>query len=222
MDNISTKIYANEILCIVGTSGSGKSTFLRIISGLENPTTGRISLSENRGKKIGFVFQDNSLYPWMTVQENILFPLSINLIDPSKGKSIADYYSLIVGLNPEVYLSKYPSELSGGEKRRVSIAMNLAFDPEVMLMDEPTSSLDDLNKFRMQETIQNIWLTKKSSFIIVTHDIEEAIFLGSRIFVFKEGKFVENIQIIENYPRTSNFKNEPEFLKLKEKIKSFL
>lgn len=190
LKDISTHIDSGEFVCILGQSGCGKSTMLRLLAGLENPTEGAIFID---GKEIngtslsrGVVFQDYGLYPWMTAGENIM--LALIQCFPKKSKielkEVAVDMIESVGLKKEVY-DKFPKELSGGMQQRCAIAQSLSTNPPIMLMDEPFGALDAVTRARLQDLIKSLWAKdeNKKTIFFVTHDVDEAILLGNRILV---------------------------------------
>lgn len=190
LKDISTHIDSGEFVCILGQSGCGKSTMLRLLAGLENPTEGAIFID---GKEIngtslsrGVVFQDYGLYPWMTAGENIM--LALTQCFPKKSKielkEVAVDMIESVGLRKEVY-DKFPKELSGGMQQRCAIAQSLSTNPPIMLMDEPFGALDAVTRARLQDLIKSLWAKdeNKKTIFFVTHDVDEAILLGNRILV---------------------------------------
>jgi ABC-type nitrate/sulfonate/bicarbonate transport system ATPase subunit len=181
LQNVSLTIHPGEFVCIVGGSGCGKTTLLRIVAGLETDFEGAVSLDGRRitGPSLerGVVFQEHRLLPWLTVRDNIAFGKGVNQ-DASPGVS---HYLELVGLSE--FVDAYPHQLSGGMSQRVAIARALAGQPEVLLLDEPFAALDALTRARMQEELLRIWQAEKTTVLLVTHDIEEAVFLADRIIV---------------------------------------
>jgi sulfonate transport system ATP-binding protein len=171
-----------EFVCIVGGSGCGKTTLLRIIAGLETDFAGTVSLDGHRitGPSLerGVVFQEHRLLPWLTVRDNVAFGKTGKHKDFSPGVS---HYLDLVGLSD--FTDAYPHQLSGGMSQRVAIARALAGRPEVLLLDEPFASLDALTRTRMQEELLSIWQVERTTVVLVTHDIEEAVFLADRIII---------------------------------------
>lgn len=169
-----------DFVCIVGESGSGKTTLLRMVAGLES-YEGKITFRGEKidRKSIGFVFQDDRLLPWRTALENVLFGLELRGEEESisKARKVLE----LVGLKG--FEDHYPSQLSGGQRQRVGIARALAIDPEILLMDEPFASLDELTREKMQEELNQIWNREKKTVLFVTHSIDEAIFLGTKVVV---------------------------------------
>lgn len=185
LQNIDLDVKPGEFVSIVGRSGCGKSTLLRLISGLENGYSGQIRLDGEVIRKPsldrGLIFQDPSLLPWMTVRENVAFALvHHNLPQKEKDARIAEHIEL-VGLKG--FESAYPKELSGGMAQRAAIARGLVTQPKVLLLDEPLGALDALTRLRLQGELQRIWLQQQVTMIMVTHDVEEAVYLGDRVVI---------------------------------------
>jgi NitT/TauT family transport system ATP-binding protein len=183
LDNISFHVKAGEFIAIIGASGSGKTTLLRIIAHLIAPTAGAISIDgkpvERPGGKVSFVFQRDSLWPWRTVMANTTYGLEIRGMERSAAERQAQEYLDLVGLNGfEAY---YPHQLSGGMRQRVNLARALAVDPDVLLMDEPFAQLDAQTREIMQLELTRIWQETGKTILFVTHQIDEAVFLGDRV-----------------------------------------
>jgi sulfonate transport system ATP-binding protein len=183
LHDISLRIDPGEFVCIVGASGCGKTTLLRILAGLETDYEGTVHLDGERitGPDLtrGIVFQEHRLLPWLTVHENVAFGLSRLSALERRGK--VGHYLDVVGLR--CFEQAYPHQLSGGMSQRVAIARALAGCPEVLLLDEPFASLDALTRIRMQEELLRIWQTERTTVVLVTHDIEEAVYLADRVVV---------------------------------------
>lgn len=219
LEEINLHVREKEFISILGASGCGKSTLLRIIGGLEKPTTGSINLD---GKKItqpgpdrGMVFQAYTLFPWLTVQKNIEFGLKQKGISKMERAQIAQKYVEIVGLKG--FEDVYPKRLSGGMKQRVAIARALANDPEIILLDEPFGALDMQTRSIMQELLLNVWQKSKKTVILVTHDIDEAIFMADRVVVMKSrpGSIKEIIDVELPRPRDYHIKTSEKFMEYK-------
>ncbi|MCC5649870.1 ABC transporter ATP-binding protein [Nostoc sp. XA013] len=184
LKDINMAIEQGEFICAVGASGSGKSTLLRQIAGLDSPTSGEVRIDGNHitgpGPDRGMVFQDYTLYPWMNVQENTEFGLKLQGVPKKERREQASYFLSIVGLSR--FSDLLPKELSGGMKQRVAIARALASEPKVLLMDEPFGALDIHTKESMHEFILDLWQRTNITIFMITHDVEEAVFLSNRIY----------------------------------------
>lgn len=184
LQDINMTIDQGEFVCVIGASGSGKSTLLRQIAGLDTPTAGEIQIEGNPvlgpGADRGMVFQHYTLYPWMTVRENVEFGLKLQGISKRQRREQASYYLGIVGLS--AFATSLPKALSGGMKQRVAIARALASEPKILLMDEPFGALDIHTKEVMHEFMLDLWERTKITVFMITHDVEEAVFLADRIF----------------------------------------
>lgn len=208
LSDINLSIESGEIISIVGVSGCGKSTLLKILAGLDKATAGEIVLDGNiRGKglrkEIGMIFQESRLFPWCSVEHNIEFGVPNKTDKKEKAKQIQTYIDL-VGLKG--FEKAYPNQLSGGMQQRVSIARTLIHHPRILLLDEPFGALDALTKINMQKEVLHIWEQEKTTMIIVTHDIDEAIYLGNRVVVMsaKPGVIQKIIPVKLARPRDRN------------------
>jgi sulfonate transport system ATP-binding protein len=183
---VDLRVEGGEIVAIVGASGCGKSTLLRLLAGLERPDRGSIMVGGQAvggpGPDRGLVFQEHRLFPWMTVEENVAFGVA-GLPAALRRRTVAEHIALI-GLRG--FERAYPHQLSGGMAQRVAIARALAPQPHVLLLDEPFGALDALTRMRMQEELLAIWQAERTTTLLVTHDVEEALFLGSRIVVMSD------------------------------------
>jgi NitT/TauT family transport system ATP-binding protein len=184
LKEINMAIAEGEFICVVGASGSGKSTLLRQIAGLDSPTSGKVTIDGKLvaapGPDRGMVFQHYTLYPWMNVQENTEFGLKLQGVPPKQCREQASYYLNVVGLS--TFARLLPKELSGGMKQRVAIARALASEPKVLLMDEPFGALDVHTKETMHEFMLDLWQRTGLTVFMITHDVEEAVFLSNRIY----------------------------------------
>lgn len=226
MKDVNVNVLENEFVCIVGPSGCGKSTLLRMIAGLDEASAGQIVIQDRDiigpGADRGMVFQSYTLFPWMTVAENIKFGLKLKKMPADKQEEIVDKYLKIIKL--EKFRNSYPKELSGGMKQRVAIARALANSPEVLLMDEPFSALDPQTKADMQLLMRQIWQEEKPTVIFVTHDIEEAVFLSSKIYVLtsRPGTVKEEVPVLLPYERDLSLKDTEEFIKVRKYVNSLI
>lgn len=182
LEDISLSVEEGEFLSVIGVSGCGKSTLIRIIGGLETASSGTVLVNRQAvlkpTRKIGFVFQDHRLLPWLTVTENIRLALNK---DEKNQKETVEKYLTLVGL--EKFADAYPKQLSGGMAQRVAIARSLANRPDILLLDEPFGALDAMTRISMQLELQKIWKAQKTTMILITHDIDEAVYLGQRVVV---------------------------------------
>ena len=226
MEHVNINVLENEFVCIVGPSGCGKSTLLRMVAGLEEISGGNIIIQDRNiigpGADRGMVFQSYTLFPWMTVAENIKFGLKIRKLSKDEQEKIVDKYLKVIKL--EKFKNSYPKELSGGMKQRVAIARALANNPEVLLMDEPFSALDPQTKADMQLLMRQIWQVEKPTVLFVTHDIEEAVFLSSKIYVLtsRPGTVKKEIPVFLPYDRDLSLKDTQQFIHIRREVNSLI
>ena len=222
LNGVDLDIMENEFICVVGPSGCGKSTLLNIIAGLLEPTSGAVYVDgkkvEGTGTERGVVFQQYALFPWLTVMKNVMFGLKLKGMKDEEAKEIAMKYIKMVQL--EDLVDSYPKELSGGMKQRVAIARAYAVQPEVLLMDEPFGALDAQTRTQLQSELIQTWQEEKKTCFFITHDVEEAIILATKVIVMsaRPGRIKTIIDINLPYPRTQELKMSKEFLELKAKI----
>lgn len=219
---IDLKVEANDFITILGPSGCGKSTLLRIVAGLEAPSEGRVLLDGKAvtrpGPDRGMVFQSYTLFPWLTVAENIAFGLrERGMAERERDELVASYVEL-VGLKG--FENHWPKQLSGGMQQRTAIARALANDPEILLLDEPFGALDNQTRGLMQELLLGIWERRKKTVLFVTHDIEEAIFMASRVIVMtaRPGSIKSDVAVDLPHPRHYTLKTSPEFSVFKARL----
>ena len=199
---VNLTIQPGEFVSIVGTSGCGKSTILRLIAGLIRPTTGEIRLGGKpivgAGPDRGMVFQKATLFPWLTVEKNVSFSLRMQ---KKQDKELVEHMLKMVGL--EDFRKDYPHQLSGGMAQRVALVRSLINHPDILLLDEPLGALDAFTRMNMQDEILKIWYEKQQLAIMVTHDVDEAIYMGTRVLVMdaNPGRIVDDIKIDQTYPR---------------------
>lgn len=203
LDDITLTIDDGEFVCIVGPSGCGKTTLLRILAELETPSIGEFTIltgDEERPLQ-SMVFQERGIIPWLTVKDNVAFGLKMRHTPSQIVKERTAYYLKKTGLDK--YASLYPKELSGGMKQRVSIARAFANDPEILLMDEPFASLDEQNKFILQEELLSIWAETGKTVLFITHSIDEALLLSDRILLMSSqpGRIIREIEVTMPRPR---------------------
>ena len=222
LEPISLRVEDNDFITILGPSGCGKSTLLRIVAGLDTPSTGRVVLDGMQvvapGADRGMVFQSYTLFPWLTVRENICFGLREKNMPPRQQQEVADHYVASVGLAG--FETHYPKMLSGGMQQRTAIARALANDPKILLLDEPFGALDNQTRALMQELLLGIWEAEKKTVLFVTHDIEEAIFMAGRVVVMsaRPGRIKAEVAVPFPHPRLYTVKTTPEFSALKARL----
>jgi NitT/TauT family transport system ATP-binding protein len=214
---LNLEVRPGEFLALLGASGCGKSTALRIIAGLSEPTDGSIEWSQagsaggNGGTRIGFVFQEPTLMPWSTVFDNVKLPLKI------KGAASGDVAGRVAKVLERVGLrgfeASYPRELSGGMRMRVSIARALITEPQLLLMDEPFAALDEITRFALNDDLLRMWEALRTTIIFVTHSVFESVYLSSRIAVMapRPGRVFTELAIDAPYPRAGNFRTSAEY-----------
>ncbi|MFJ3051499.1 ABC transporter ATP-binding protein [Pseudomonas nitroreducens] len=219
LEDISLDVRPGEFVSIVGASGCGKSSLLRLIVGLENDYSGRILLDgqtvNGTSLERGIVFQDHRLFPWKTVEDNVALALkNQKLSRAEKRERVAEHLEL-VGLTG--FEQAYPHQLSGGMAQRAAIARALITQPKVLLLDEPFGALDALTRVRLQHELQRIWVQQRSTMIMVTHDVEEALYLGDRVVVMdaRPGRIRHEVRVDLPHPRE---RGEPVLTKLKEEL----
>ncbi len=214
--DISLQVEEGEFVSIVGASGCGKTTFLRILDGLIDKSAGEIVLDGNSvtrpGPDRGFVFQSDSLFPWRTVLDNVVFGLEVQGKPRKPSVERAQQYIKLVGLSG--FEKHYPHELSGGMRQRANLARALTVNPELLLMDEPFAALDAQTREIMQQELLRIWNQDRKTVIFITHQIDEAIFLADRVFVFtvRPGRVKTVIPVPFPRPRKLDLKRTPEFI----------
>ena len=223
LNGVNLDIYDNEFICVVGPSGCGKSTLLNIIAGLHEASSGEVLVDgvkvEGTGVDRGVVFQQYALFPWLTVKKNVMFGLKLKKeLTEEQREEIAMKYIKIVGL--EKFVDAYPKELSGGMKQRVAIARAYAVNPSLLLMDEPFGALDAQTRTQLQTELLKTWEEEKKTCFFITHDVEEAILLATKVIVMsaRPGRIKEVIDIDIPYPRGQESKMLPRFTELKNYI----
>jgi len=201
LQDISLSIGEGEFFCIVGPSGCGKTTLLRILAGLDSSSGGTITIKPtNIDRPINsMVFQEQSIFPWMTVIDNVSYGLRMRNIPKKERYEIARHYIEMIGLSK--FTHAYPSQLSGGMKQRVSVARAFANDPEILLMDEPFGALDEQNRILLQHELLRIWEETRKTTVFITHSIDEALCLGDRIMVMSANPGMVKTIITNDLPR---------------------
>ena len=198
--DIDFAVEKSKFFSLVGSSGSGKTTVLRLIAGLEKSTTGTITKPDS----VALVFQNGSLLPWLTVEANVAFPLRLKKLPKKEIQTAVEKYIEMVGLGN--FAQKYPRELSGGQRQRVGIARALAIEPEVLLLDEPFSALDPITTDELHQDLLSIWQKTKKTIIMVSHSLEEAVFLSDRIGIMQNGEIKKIVEV--NLPRPRKIDSE--------------
>ena len=222
LNNINFEIKSGEFISIVGPSGCGKTTMLRLIAGLDKPTSGSIELDGDKicstGYERGLVFQNPKLYPWMNIYDNVAFGLKARSVY-KKSDNEVDYFLNLVGLKG--FEKSYPHHLSGGMAQRAALARALINHPKVLLLDEPLGALDAFTRVNMQDEIIKIWKNRKATMLMVTHDVDEAIYMSDRIFVMtpRPAKITQIVKIDLERPRIRDSKD---FIDIKDNILSIM
>jgi NitT/TauT family transport system ATP-binding protein len=220
--DINFTVHRREIITVIGQSGCGKSTLVRILAGLEQQSSGQLLLDgkpvTGPGPDRGMVFQGYTLFPWLTVKQNVMFGLRMKGESSHSAQRDAKMWVDIVGLTP--FLDHYPHQLSGGMKQRVAIARALANQPRVLLMDEPFGALDAQTRCAMQTYLLQIWKNVDVTIIFITHDLDEAILLADRVLVLeaRPGRIAEVIEVSVPRPRSSDQMLSPEFLATRRRL----
>ncbi len=223
VENISFSVAENEFVSIIGPSGCGKSTLLRAVAGLEPTNSGECRVdgkpTDRPGADRGMVFQTYTLFPWLTVRENIRFPLKKRTLSNAEKDELVEQYLHLIGLDG--FGSAYPNQLSGGMRQRAAIARALVYQPRILLMDEPFGALDAQTRMLMQELLLEVWENQRSTVLFVTHDVEEAILLSDRIMVMsaRPGRIQSEIEIKLPRPRSlPELERSPIFMDYKSQL----
>ncbi len=226
LDGVDFTVSPGEFVCLVGASGSGKSTILSLVAGLSRPTAGQILLDNREvtgpGSDRGLVFQASSLYPWRSVERNVGFALELLPISKAERSRRVDWYLAEMGLT---HLRKsLPKQLSGGQQQRVAIARALACEPEVLLLDEPFGALDVQIKEDMQVFMRRVWQDTGTTIVMVTHDVEEAVFLGQRVLVLASdpGHITEEVVVDLPADRDLTVKRTARFGELRARVEDLV
>lgn len=216
---LNLEIRPGETLAIVGASGSGKTTLLRILAGLEAADSGSVLMDGQTVDGVGggraVIFQEPRLLPWQTVLDNVAFGLEMQGRSKVAARRFAETYLRLVGLAD--FTGAYPGQLSGGMAQRVGIARALAVQPGILLLDEPFGALDAMTKITMQEELARIWRSENVTMVLVTHDLEEAVFLSDRVLVLS-GQNGKPVQVIENDLPRPRERSAPDFVRLRERL----
>ncbi|HAG81721.1 MAG TPA: ABC transporter ATP-binding protein [Cyanobacteria bacterium UBA12227] len=223
LQEVNFQIFPREMVCLVGSSGCGKSTLLNIIAGLTPPTSGQVlvdgqPVTGRPGSDRGMVFQGYTLYPWLSVAQNVAFGLQFQKMPKAQQRDRVRYFLDVVGLSR--FANSYPKQLSGGMKQRVAIARALANEPALLLMDEPFGALDAQTKEQMQQFLLELWEKTHVTVLMITHDIEEAIYLSQRVYVMgtHPGRIEREILIQLPEHRDLDIKLSSKFVEIKRQI----
>jgi len=226
VENVSFSVKTGEFLVVVGPSGCGKSTLLDLLAGLTPPTSGRILLDgkpiTGPGMDRGVVFQQYALFPWRTALENVEFGLELRGLKAKERRDQARSFLDLVGLSG--FENRHPHELSGGMKQRVAIARSLAYDPDVLLMDEPFAALDQQTREILQGELVRIWQASKKTIVFITHGIDEAVCLGERVAIMtsRPGRIKTIIDIPESLKYGEDVRSRPEYGAIRHEVWSRL
>jgi NitT/TauT family transport system ATP-binding protein len=218
LEEATFEVYPNEFVCLIGPSGCGKSTLLRILGGLVRPTNGQVWLDgqplTQPQRKIGFVFQHANLMPWRSALRNVTLPLEIQGMPRAEAERRARELLELVGLGD--FAEALPRDLSGGMRQRVALARALSYDPDVLLLDEPFGALDALTRERMNWELLKIWQARRKTVLMVTHNIQEAVFLSDRVLTMgpRPGRIEGEVIIDLPRPRTPEVLYHPRFVEL--------
>lgn len=220
LDGVSFDVQPREFVCVLGPSGSGKTTLLRILAGLIAPASGSVTFGRGEQPSIGMVFQQANLLPWRTVIENIQLPLEVQHVDEASARLKAREMVELVGL--QGFEGSLPRDLSGGMAQRVAIARALIHNPDLLLLDEPFGSLDALTRERMWNELSRIWQKRQKTVIMVTHSINESLFLADRVLVLTQrpGRVKLDLAVDLPRPRQEDIRYTPHFGELAKKLRS--
>ncbi len=219
LDDISFEVCPRDFICFLGPSGSGKTTLLRILAGLLKPSSGQVDFIHSQQPRIGMVFQQAHLMPWRSVMDNIKLPLELEGMDESQARIKAQEMVELVGLNG--FEDSWPRDLSGGMAQRVGIARALIHDPDLLLLYEPFGSLDAITREHMWMELSRIWQAKQKTVIMVTHSINESLFLADKVLVLTQrpGQIKLEVEVELPRPRNDDIRYTPHFGKLARKLR---
>jgi NitT/TauT family transport system ATP-binding protein len=222
LERLSLQVERNEFVALLGPVGCGKTTLLRIFAGFLQPAEGTVrcagSVIDGPGWQRGYVLQEQAIFPWMTVRENLEFGLRAKGLDPSQRRAVSDELLGLIGLAP--FESAHPGDLSAGMSKMVEVVRVLATDPEILLLDEPFGALDAQTRARMQDALLKLWEQRRKTVVFVTHDAEEALYLADRIVVLSQrpGRIQADFPIDLPRPRSFETRFSPAFLALKRRV----
>jgi NitT/TauT family transport system ATP-binding protein len=226
--NVNLQVGEGDFVSFIGPSGCGKTTLLRVIADLERPTAGTILVNgvtpeqARLQRHYGYIFQAPALYPWRTIERNVMLPLEIMGFDAKERRARTEKYLKLVNLSG--FERKFPWQLSGGMQQRASIARALSFDPALLLMDEPFGALDEIVRDHLNEQLLRLWNQTRKTVVFVTHSIPEAVFLSTRIVVMspRPGRIIDVIACDFPRDRTLEIRETPEFLKIAQRVRAGL
>ena len=220
LEDVSFDVHPRGFVCVLGPSGSGKTTLLRILAGLIAPTSGSFVFGHGEQPSTGMVFQQANLIPWRTVIENIKLPLEVKHVDAASARTKAQEMIELVGL--QGFEDSLPRDLSGGMAQRVAIARALIHDPDLLLLDEPFGSLDAITRERMWNELSRIWQRRQKTVIMVTHSINESLFLADRVLVLTQrpGRVKLDLNVDLPRPRHDDIRYTPQFGELAKTLRS--
>ncbi|MCO4317859.1 ABC transporter ATP-binding protein [Phyllobacterium sp. 21LDTY02-6] len=219
---LNLDIEDGEFITVVGPSGCGKSTAMNIAAGLTDPSSGQVLVDnvpvKGPGPERGVIFQQYALFPWLTVRQNVEFGLQISKHPKAERRRIADHFIALVGLSD--FADSLPKTLSGGMKQRCAIARAYAVNPKILLMDEPFGALDALTRVQLQDQLLATWSKERRTVMFITHDVDEAVYLASRVVVMaaRPGRLHKIVQVDLPYPRTEEMRLSPEFSALRNEV----
>ncbi|MBB3458431.1 NitT/TauT family transport system ATP-binding protein [Rhizobium sp. BK313] len=222
LQNLNLDIEDGEFITVVGPSGCGKSTAMNIAAGLTAPSSGQVVVDDvavrGPGPERGVIFQQYALFPWLTVRENVEFGLKIAGLPKEERRKIADHFIALVGLTD--FSGSLPKTLSGGMKQRCAIARAYAVNPKILLMDEPFGALDALTRVQLQDQLLTMWSKERRTVMFITHDVDEAVYLASRVVVMaaRPGRLYKIIPVDLPFPRTEEMRLSPEFAELRNQV----
>ncbi len=222
LEGLTLDIQDGEFITVVGPSGCGKSTAMNIAAGLTPPTTGQVLVDnvpvKGPGPERGVIFQQYALFPWLSVRENVEFGLKIAGHPKQERRQIADHFIDLVGLTD--FANSLPKMLSGGMKQRCAIARAYAVNPKILLMDEPFGALDALTRVQLQDQLLTMWSKERRTVMFITHDVDEAVYLASRVVVMaaRPGRLHKVVNVDLPYPRTEDIRLSPEFSALRNEV----
>ena len=228
VDDVTYDIHENDFVAIIGPSGSGKTTMMSMLAGFQKPSSGTVSFKgrqvEGPGPERGVIFQEYGVFPWLTVRQNIEFGLTLkaNYTSAGERKDICDHYLSLMGLGD--FAASFPKHLSGGMRQRLAIARAYAVKPQFLLMDEPFGALDAQTRSNMQNLLLQVLATEGKTVMLITHSVEEAIYLASRIVVVtaRPARIKQIIDVPFGYPRDESIQERPEFGELRSYIRDLV